>query len=221
MSSYVFPVAGPSTITSGIGSRSSPGGIGSTNHKGVDIAAPIGTGILAPTDITVIKAGSMGGLGNAVIGQDAFGNQHVFGHLQTIGVEQGQVLSAGNYIGAMGSTGNSTGSHLHYAVRDKAGKFLADKTKEVLEKAKQAGRNAVKGIGNAIVPGAGSAAVAVTDAFGLTSECGLICQIKKWFEETQFFQRFGIVVLAIVLIFAAFYLFGTGQVQKMVSNVKG
>lgn len=215
--SYVFPVAGLSRVSSGIGERSSPGGIGSTNHKGVDLAAPLGTPIVAPTDITIIRARSMGGFGNTVIGQDAFGNQHLFGHLQTIGVSQGQTIGAGGYLGAMGSTGNSTGSHLHYAVRDKAGKFLADKTKEILSKGKLAASAALRGAIKA-VPG-GEAIVGVTDAFGITGECDLFCQVKKWFKETQFFQRAGLIILAIAIIVVAITMFGRNELKQTVKEV--
>ena len=109
---------GAFSVTSGFGPRSSPGnGVGSTNHRGVDYAAPMGTAIPAQSSGLVVASGWMGGLGNAVIVEGAGGVQHVYGHNSANYVSVGQVVGKGQSIGAVGSTGNSTGPHVHYEVR--------------------------------------------------------------------------------------------------------
>ena len=104
-------------ISSHFGPRSSPGGFGSTYHQGLDIAFPTGTKVLACEDGTVISAGYMGGLGNCII-VDHGNNLHtVYGHLSEIKVKEGQKVVRGQYIGNVGSTGNSTGPHLHLGIK--------------------------------------------------------------------------------------------------------
>lgn len=225
MSNYVFPVPDYNRISSGIGSRSSPGGIGSSNHQGIDIAAPLGSDILAPTDLTIISAGVRGGLGNAVIGQDISGNQYVFGHMQDIGVAPGQQLLAGSQLGTVGSTGRSTGPHLHFAIKDKAGKFLANQTEAVINKGMSTAKKFVKDtVSKYLNPS--SAIMAANPVAGIGAKVfGLggkswIDQLKDWLKETKFFQRLAIVILALVLIWAAFYLFGSGKMAKIVKDIK-
>ena len=111
----VKPVSG--NITSRFGSRSSPGGIGSTNHKGIDIAAPNGTTIVAAADGTVTYSGWMGGYGNLIILKHANGVETYYGHCSKLYVSVGTKVSAGTKIAAVGSTGNSTGNHLHFEIR--------------------------------------------------------------------------------------------------------
>lgn len=106
-------------ITSGFGGRKSPGGIGSTNHKGVDIGVPTGTPVLAAADGVVNFAGNGGGYGNFISidhGRAADGTTYgtQYGHLSKIEVKQGQQVKKGDEIGLSGSTGHSTGPHLHY-----------------------------------------------------------------------------------------------------------
>lgn len=104
-------------ISSHFGPRSSPGGFGSTYHQGLDIAFQMGTKVLACEDGTVISAGYMGGLGNCIIIDHGNNLQTVYGHLSEIKVKEGQKVVRGQYIGNVGSTGNSTGPHLHLGVK--------------------------------------------------------------------------------------------------------
>lgn len=87
-------------------------------HKGIDIAAPDGTPIYAAKDGTVIVAGSISGYGNCVYIAHADGYQTRYGHmLKPPSVKVGQKVKAGDNIGLVGSTGQSTGNHLHFELR--------------------------------------------------------------------------------------------------------
>ena len=87
-------------------------------HPGIDLAAPMGTPIAATTSgQKVTFAGRRGGYGNAVITRDSSGRTHLYGHLQRITVRSGQTLNQGQKLGTVGSTGYSTGPHLHFEVR--------------------------------------------------------------------------------------------------------
>ncbi len=104
-------------------------------HKGIDFAAPIGTPIHAPGDGTVLSAcNSKNGYGNEVIIDHGFGYKTVYGHLYKILVKKGEKVKRGEVIGEIGSTGLSTGPHLHYEVRfhnkpiNPAGFFVNDLT---------------------------------------------------------------------------------------------
>ena len=108
------PLSG--TITSRFGGRRSPGGIGSTNHKGLDIAAKAGTTIKAAASGTVKFAGYKGSLGNLVIIDHGNGMQTYYGHSSKIYVKKGQKVQAGEKIAAVGSTGAATGPHLHFEI---------------------------------------------------------------------------------------------------------
>lgn len=103
-------------ITSPFGHRSSPGGIGSTNHKGLDIAFPTGTHVLACEAGKVEVAGWNGGFGKCIIISHGGGLKTVYGHLSRINVTKGQAIVRGQFIGEVGSTGDSTGPHLHIGV---------------------------------------------------------------------------------------------------------
>ena len=103
-------------ISSHFGPRSSPGGIGSKNHKGLDIAFPAGTKVYACESGTVTTAGWVSGFGKCIIINHGGGLQTVYGHLSDIKVKSGQKVVRGQYIGNVGSTGNSTGPHLHLGV---------------------------------------------------------------------------------------------------------
>ena len=104
-------------ISSHFGPRSSPGGFGSTYHQGLDIAFPTGTKVLACEAGTVISAGYMGGLGNCIVIDHGNNLQTVYGHLSEIKVKEGRKVVRGQHIGNVGSTGNSTGPHLHLGVK--------------------------------------------------------------------------------------------------------
>lgn len=111
----IWPVAGP--ISSYYGYRTSPGGIGSTFHEGVDIAGDYGTPISATAAGTVTQAGWVGGYGYLVEVKHADGIVTRYGHNSAVLVYEGQHVNQGSMIALMGSTGNSTGPHCHYEVR--------------------------------------------------------------------------------------------------------
>lgn len=111
----IWPVAGP--ISSYYGYRTSPGGIGSTFHDGVDIAGDYGTPISATAAGTVTQAGWVSGYGYLVEVKHADGIVTRYGHNSAVLVYEGQHVDQGSMIALMGSTGNSTGPHCHYEVR--------------------------------------------------------------------------------------------------------
>lgn len=111
----IWPVMGP--ISSYYGYRTSPGGIGSTFHEGVDIAGDYGTPISATAAGTVTKVGWVGGYGYLVEVRHADGIVTRYGHNSAVLVYEGQHVDQGSMIALMGSTGNSTGPHCHYEVR--------------------------------------------------------------------------------------------------------
>lgn len=114
---YAMPVAATHRFTSGFGYRRDPKGAGRRMHSGVDFAAPRGTPILATGDGVVKSAGWENGYGNTVRIQHEFGFETVYAHQHTLRVKKGQQVSRGEHIGDMGTTGRSTGVHLHYEVR--------------------------------------------------------------------------------------------------------
>jgi murein DD-endopeptidase MepM/ murein hydrolase activator NlpD len=85
-------------------------------HWGLDLAAPLGTPIMAATDGVVLRAGPASGFGNAVYIQDADGNVHIYGHMRYYSVRAGDVVHAGDQIAKVGNQGQSTGPHLHYEI---------------------------------------------------------------------------------------------------------
>ncbi|WP_239140448.1 M23 family metallopeptidase [Actinoplanes campanulatus] len=87
-------------------------------HAGVDLAAAHGAPVVAAGAGTVVSAGPNGGYGNAILIDHGNGYLTNYGHLSVIGVEVGQVVKAGEHIGNEGSTGNSTGPHLHFEVHE-------------------------------------------------------------------------------------------------------
>ena len=105
-------------FTSGYGVRSDPFQFRAAMHAGIDLAAPVGTPIYATADGVVTSAGwNSGGYGNLIKIDHGKGIETRFGHLSKIEVSAGQRIRRGQEIGRMGSTGRSTGSHLHYEVR--------------------------------------------------------------------------------------------------------
>ncbi|HEV7826735.1 MAG TPA: M23 family metallopeptidase [Mycobacteriales bacterium] len=100
-------------VTSGFGPR------WGTQHKGLDIGATTGTPIRAVGEGTVRLARWYGGYGNAVIIDHANGVSTLYGHASELDVKPGQRVTAGQLIGKVGSTGDSTGPHLHLEVRVK------------------------------------------------------------------------------------------------------
>ncbi len=110
-----WPVTG--TITSPFGYRPNPFGGGMEFHQGLDIAAPTGTTVTAAAGGTIISAGWYGGYGNYILIDHGGGMATGYGHLSQIFVSAGQQVQKGQAIGAVGSTGMSTGPHLHFEVR--------------------------------------------------------------------------------------------------------
>jgi murein DD-endopeptidase MepM/ murein hydrolase activator NlpD len=105
-------------FTSGYGVRSDPFRGAAAMHAGIDLAGPLGTPIYATADGVVSDAGyNSGGYGNLVKIDHGRGIETRYGHLSAILVSPGQRIARGQQIGRMGSTGRSTGSHLHYEVR--------------------------------------------------------------------------------------------------------
>jgi murein DD-endopeptidase MepM/ murein hydrolase activator NlpD len=105
-------------FTSGYGVRSDPFKGRAAMHAGIDLAGPIGTAIYATADGTVSDAGyNSGGYGNLIKLEHGKGIETRYGHLSFIAVKPGQRVARGQLIGRMGSSGRSTGSHLHYEVR--------------------------------------------------------------------------------------------------------
>jgi len=105
------------TYTSGYGVRSDPFRGSAAMHAGIDLAGPTGTAVYATADGVVQRAEWSGGYGNLVEIDHGKGLQTRFGHLSRILVHDGQRVQRGDLIALMGSTGRSTGSHLHYEVR--------------------------------------------------------------------------------------------------------
>ena len=105
-------------FTSAFGVRSDPFRKASAMHAGIDLAGPVGTPIHATAEGTVVRAGwNSGGYGNLVEIDHGRGIITRYAHLSSIGVREGERVARGEVIGKMGSTGRSTGSHLHYEVR--------------------------------------------------------------------------------------------------------
>ncbi|WP_295812277.1 peptidoglycan DD-metalloendopeptidase family protein [uncultured Apibacter sp.] len=105
-------------ITSNFGVRGNPmkKGTGSEFHPGLDIAGNIGDPIHATANGVVIFANVRGGYGNCIIIKHNFGYETLYGHLSKINVKEGQNVKAGDVIGQLGSTGRSTGPHVHYEI---------------------------------------------------------------------------------------------------------
>ena len=113
----INPVPSGYQITSGFGYRVHPTSGEWKMHSGIDLAAPIGTPIVAADGGTVVEAGIVGGYGNFVEIEHEDGSKTWYGHLNTIHVKVGDPISQGEQLGTMGSTGVSTGSHLDFGVR--------------------------------------------------------------------------------------------------------
>lgn len=110
----IYPVRG--LLGNGFGWRRDPFTGMRDFHQGLDIVAPIGTQVIAPADGIVTRIGPAGGFGLSVFISHGFGVVTRYGHLSSIGVRVGQRVRRGDAIAATGSTGRSTGPHLHYEV---------------------------------------------------------------------------------------------------------
>jgi murein DD-endopeptidase MepM/ murein hydrolase activator NlpD len=111
------PMSGDHDITSGYGSRSDPFTRGLAMHTGIDFRAPTGSGVRAAAPGTVVEAGWMGGYGRMVEIDHGNGVSTRYAHLSALDVEVGDKVRRGEIVGRVGSTGRSTGPHLHYEVR--------------------------------------------------------------------------------------------------------
>ena len=114
--SFLWPVASYVYVSSRFGLRVHPITGKTKNHTGIDIASNQGTAVYASDGGTVTLAGWNGGYGNCIMIDHGNGYVTLYGHLSSISVSVGQTVSQGATIGAVGSTGNSTGPHLHFEV---------------------------------------------------------------------------------------------------------
>ena len=117
LSDLQWPVPSCTLITSRFGYRVAPITGASTYHGGLDIGAGMGASIVAAGAGDVIYAGANGGYGNCVMIDHGNGVVTVYAHMSSIGVSYGQYVTAGQYVGAVGSTGVSTGPHCHFEIR--------------------------------------------------------------------------------------------------------
>ena len=118
---FIWPVNTSKKISSPIGNRVAPGGFGSTNHKGVDIC-----NVGFTSSVFAVKSGKVlltntsgygGGYGNYVVIDHGGGVTTLYAHMSVVKVSEGQMVSQGTVLGITGSTGATTGPHLHYEVR--------------------------------------------------------------------------------------------------------
>jgi murein DD-endopeptidase MepM/ murein hydrolase activator NlpD len=110
----VWPARG--WVSSGFGKRTSPFTGLSERHAGIDIANRTGTAVLASADGIVVYSSRNGSLGKTIKVKHGYGLKTNYGHLSKILVKKGERVKRGQKIGEMGSTGRSTGPHLHYDV---------------------------------------------------------------------------------------------------------
>lgn len=113
---FTWPCPSSTRVTSDYGTRVSPMGGASSNHKGIDIGASGGAAIVAAADGTVTTAAYSSAAGNYVMIDHGGGLYTVYMHASALLVSPGQTVSAGQTIAQVGSTGISTGNHLHFGV---------------------------------------------------------------------------------------------------------
>jgi len=111
----LWPVEG--IVTGSFGERIDPFNGEGAFHTGVDISTPFGTPIIAPADARVRAVSFINGYGRTVILDHGHGITTLFGHMSAYGTAEGAFVHRGDVIGFVGSSGRSTGSHLHYEVR--------------------------------------------------------------------------------------------------------
>ena len=132
----IFPLAIPAPITSLFGWRIHPITGEQRIHTGTDLGAPLGTPVLAALTGRVLLADLLGGYGLTVALEHNQGvQQTLYGHLSEIFVKPGEVVQQGTVIGLVGSTGNSTGPHLHFELRQQTedGSWVAQDAGQELE----------------------------------------------------------------------------------------
>jgi len=118
---FLWPVPGHSRISSGYQWRTSPISGKREFHTGIDIPAPRGTNMIAADAGTVITAGWVNGYGNTVVISHGGGVSTLYGHADSLLVSVGQEVARGQVIARVGSTGWSTGPHLHFQVMENGG----------------------------------------------------------------------------------------------------
>jgi murein DD-endopeptidase MepM/ murein hydrolase activator NlpD len=118
-----WPLADKGTRSSSFGKRIDPFLGIEKAHGGIDIVAPFGTDVLAALGGRIVRTGFDVNLGNYVIIKHSGFRETIYGHLSAIKVKEGQYVNPRKIIGKVGSSGRSTGSHLHFAVK-KNGKFV-------------------------------------------------------------------------------------------------
>ncbi len=114
---YLWPCPSSHTITSSYGYRTHPISGVKKLHTGMDIGASYGANVVAAAGGTVIMSKYYGGYGNCIIIDHGGGVATLYGHMSSLVAKNGQKVAAGETIGKVGSTGNSTGNHLHFEVR--------------------------------------------------------------------------------------------------------
>ncbi|MGF1459842.1 MAG: peptidoglycan DD-metalloendopeptidase family protein [Leptolyngbyaceae cyanobacterium] len=113
----VQPLNGRLEVTSEFGLRRNPfGGFSYEMHSGIDFRGPVGTPIYATADGTVVTSQYAGGYGKHVIIDHGYGYETLYAHLSELSVQAGDRVQRGERIGELGSTGRSSGPHLHYEV---------------------------------------------------------------------------------------------------------
>ncbi len=121
--SFKWPCPGSGRITSKFGSREQPTKGASTNHKGIDIGAPTGTAIVAAADGSVVISTYSYSAGNYIMLNHGGGVYTVYMHCSRLLVSEGATVKKGQTIAKVGSTGYSTGPHLHFGIRSN-GKYV-------------------------------------------------------------------------------------------------
>ena len=116
-SGFLWPLNGYNTLTSLFGSRIHPITGKANNHTGIDIPAPAGTAILASKSGVVITSTRNRSYGNYVVVGHSDGTSTLYAHMSSRSVSQGQTVKQGQVVGRVGTTGSSTGNHLHFEVR--------------------------------------------------------------------------------------------------------
>ena len=113
----IYPLSSPAPTTSSFGWRTHPITGSRRFHSGVDIGAPMGAPVVAAGTGIIVSSGWLGGYGKAIVIQHNGVQQTLYGHLSEVFVQPGQRIEQGTVIGRVGSTGNSTGPHLHFETK--------------------------------------------------------------------------------------------------------
>ena len=110
-----WPIRG--RVNSEFGRRSSPWSGAAERHDGLDISVPLGTPVMCPAPGRVVVAGGGGDYGRHIMIDHGNGVRSLYGHMSKVDVRAGQLVEKGTVLGLTGSTGRSTGPHLHYELR--------------------------------------------------------------------------------------------------------